>query len=99
MSEVTQLGYDKSYTLECLKTNTHNAESTTYYLLLKKRYEGGFHSYADMNSSRFDKSLLQDSRAVMLHKQSSDKGKITKRHSKARSVITKKSSLDKLLDL
>lgn len=69
-----------------------------------------------MNSSRFDKDLLQDSRAAMLGKDlgstvgvmdanSSRRhgvgGGKTKRHhhQKAKSVITKKSSLDKLLDL
>ena len=27
---------------------------------MKKKYEEGFHSFADMNSSRFDPSLLEN---------------------------------------
>ena len=39
-------------------TNKHNAATTTYYLILKERHESGFQSIADINSNRFDTSLL-----------------------------------------
>jgi len=58
LREAVRLGHDAEYARECLLTNKHNAATTTYYLLLKQRHESGFQSIADINSSRFDPSLL-----------------------------------------
>jgi uncharacterized protein YehS (DUF1456 family) len=47
--------------------------TTTYYLLVKKKHEEGFHSFADMNSSRFDLGLLTPHRSMEKTKKSSQK--------------------------
>ena len=39
-------------------TNKHNSQTTAYYLILKQRHESGFQSITDINSKRFDSSLL-----------------------------------------
>ena len=59
LNEITEHGFDKKVTKQCLQTNKHNSATTTYYLMLKKKYEEGFHSFADMNSDRFNPMLLQ----------------------------------------
>ena len=56
--ETAKIGFDPEYTKECLMTNKHNAQTTAYYLILKQRHESGFMSIADINSKRFDSTLL-----------------------------------------
>ena len=76
--------------------------------MLKKKFESGFHSYADMNSERFDKRLLEnqslkekrgeedtlENRSGVMSKRAKNINRITfKENAKNRS------SIDKLLDL
>ena len=60
-------------------TNKHNSATTTYYLILKKKYEEGFQSFADMNSSKFDTNLLKKRYSI----------KSVKHHDRNRSSIDK----------
>ena len=67
-------------------TNKHNAQTTAYYLILKQRHENGFQSIADINSKRFDTTLLTYLQG----------NKIASRSVRVRSK--QRSSVDKFLD-
>jgi len=86
LAEAARVGYDPEHTKECLLTNKHNAATTAYYLLLKQRHETGFQSIADINSKRFDSSLLS-------YNQSRTSSPRSLRHRSK-----KKSSVDKFLE-
>ena len=86
LAETAKIGFDSEYTKECLMTNKHNAQTTAYYLILKQRLETGFQSITDINSKRFDSTLL-----TYLHSRGS-----APRSARHRSK--QRSSVDKFLD-
>lgn len=66
LQDASRLGYDSHEMEECLQANKHNAATTAYYLVLKARKGAGLQSYADMNSARFDTSLLRSAKIKAL---------------------------------
>ena len=78
LAEAAKIGYEPQFMRECLMTNKHNSATTAYYLLLKQRHESGFHSIADINSSKFDATLLYTRRNTPIS---------TPRHSRMRSSV------------
>lgn len=58
LKQLDQYGFQFDYVQKCLDANKHNHVTTTYYLLLRKFYQNGGQSIADINSDTFDKSLL-----------------------------------------
>lgn len=70
---------------------------------MKKKFENGFHSYADMNSERFDKRLLENQSTKKKDRDTIDSRQNTV-NMKVKVKMTKisaknRNSLDKLIDL
>ncbi|EGR34680.1 protein kinase domain protein [Ichthyophthirius multifiliis] len=59
VEELVQYQIDKEHLINSLEANKHNHITTSYYLLLKKHFYSGTHSKADINSSKFDNSIIE----------------------------------------
>lgn len=53
------LQLDVDFTEKCIEANSHNNETTTYYLLLKRFLKEGNISKADFSLKYFDKSAIE----------------------------------------